>query len=114
MGRQLHIARIYKIELEYGGLCGDETVAFRRLIDLLDIETQRQSDADDYYEIERDELEYLRDILDCKHRLYEENAEAIGEILSEAGTTRERMVAALDVMITESDQSDSLVHIFCD
>lgn len=114
MSRQLHIARIYKIELEYGGLCGDETVAFRRLIDLLEIETRLQSDADDYYEIERDELEHLRAILDCEHRLYDENAEAIEEILSEAGTTRERMTAALDVMITGSDQSDSLVHIFCD
>lgn len=112
MSRQLHVARVYEVELEYSGLCGDEITAFLNLIDLLDIETALQNDADDYYEIERAELEHLRDIIAGKHELYEENADAIEEILAEAGIDHERMVAALDAMITESDQNDSIVHIF--
>lgn len=112
MSRQLHVARIYEVELEYGGLCGDEITAFTRLIDLLDIETVQQNDADDYYEIERAELEHLRDIVAGEHEFYEENAEAIEDILDEADIDHERMVAALDAMIAESDQRDSIVHIF--
>lgn len=57
MSRQL-IASVYKVELEYGGLCNEE-------------------------------------------------------LRAEAGMTRERMITALDVMISKSDQDDSLVHIFC-
>ena len=114
MSRQLNIARVYKVELEYGGLCNDELYAFTGLINLFDIEIDYQSNDDSEYEIERAELEHLRDILSIQNKTYQENAAEVEEILSESGMTRERMITALDLMISESDQDDSLVHIFCE
>lgn len=112
MSRLLRIAKVYKVELEYGGLCNDELRAFTGLINLFDIEINYQSDDDRKYEIERAELEHLRDILASKNKTYQECD--VEEVLSEAGITHERMITALGVMISESDQDDSLVHIFCD
>ena len=114
MSRQLRIAKVYKVELEYGGLCNNELCAFTGLLNLFDIEINFQSDDDSEYEIERAELEYPRDTLSTQNKTYQENATEVEETLSEAGITRERMITALSVMISESDQDDSLVHIFCD
>ena len=114
MSRQLRIASVYKVELEYGGLCNDEQRAFLRLLYLLDIKIDFQSDDENNLEISRSELERLHGILAGDNKTYTENTEAIDEILSEANITRERMTEALCVMITCSDQNDSLVHIFCE
>lgn len=114
MCKRLNIAKIYKVELEYGGLCSDEIDAFMRLLDLFDIEIASRSNDDRELEIERAELERLHRILSGKHRAYAPNAEAVEEILLAGNLTRERMVAALGIMTAGSDQDDSLVHIFCD
>ena len=114
MSRQLRIASVYKVELEYGGLCNDEQQAFLRLLYTLNIKIDFQSEDENELEISRSELERLRSILSGEHRAYEKNAEEVEEILAEANLTRERMISALDIMIAESDQDDSLVHIFCD
>ena len=114
MCRRLNVAKIYKVELEYGGLFSDEIDAFMRLLDLFDIEIASRSNDDRELEIERAGLERLRRILYGKYRAYAANAEEIEEVLSSGNLTRERMVAALDILITGSDPSDSLVHIFCD
>ena len=105
---------MYRVELEYGGLCSDEIVAFIWLLEFFKIEIASRSDDDRELEIERAGLERLHRILSGKHRAYAENAEQIEEILSSGNLTRERMVAALDILITGSDPNDSLVHIFCD
>lgn len=112
MCKRLNVAKIYKVELEYGGLCGDEINAFVRLLDFFDIEIAYRSADDRELEIERAELEHLHRILSGKHRAYAPNAEAVEEILLAGNLTRERMVAALDIMLSHSDQDDSLVHIF--
>ena len=114
MCRQLQIAKVYKVELEYGGLCSDELDAFTQLLDLFDIEVEHQNQKGSELEIERAQLEFLRGILTGENNAYAKNAEAAEDILAEAGMTREKMVAALDEMICTSDQDDSLVHIFCD
>lgn len=114
MNRQLQIAKVYKVEQEYGGLCNDELYAFTGLINLFDIEIDYQRNDDSEYEIERAELEHLRDILSTQNKTYQQNSAEAEEILSEAGITREHMITALGVMISESDQDDSLVHIFCE
>lgn len=114
MCRRLNVAKIYKVELEYGGLCSNEIEAFIWLLEFFDIEIASRSDDDRELEIERAGLERLRDILTGRHRAYAENAEQIEEVLSSGNLTCERMVAALDILITGSDPSDSLVHIFCD
>lgn len=113
MCRRLNVAKIYKVELEYGGLCSNEIEAFMRLLDLFDIEIASRNNDDRELEIERAGLERLRHILSGKHRAYAANTEAVEEILSAGNMARERMVAALDILITGSDPSDSLVHIFC-
>lgn len=108
------IAKVYKVEREYSGLCNDELYAFTGLINLFDIEIDYQSNDDSEYEIERAELEHLRDILSTQDKTYQQNAAEVEEIFSAAGMTRERMIAALGVMISQSDQNDDFVHIFCD
>ena len=113
MCKRLNIAKIYKVELEYGGLCGDEIKAFTQLLDLFCIDTYQNND-ENYLEIERTQLEHLHRILSGEHRAYAANIEAVEEILSAGNLTHERMVAALDILITGSDPSDSLVHIFCE
>lgn len=114
MCKRLNVAKMYRVELEYGGLCSDEIDAFMRLLDLFDIEIASRSNDDRELEIERAELEHLHCILSGKHRAYAPNVEAVEEILLAGNLTRERMVAALGIMTAGSDQDDSLVHIFCD
>lgn len=113
MCRRLNFAKIYKVELEYGGLCGDEINAFMRLLDFFDKTAYRSADDRDL-EIRRAELERLRNILAFGSRIYTRKAEPINAILSDADMTRVRMIAALDIMISRSDQDNGLVHIFCD
>lgn len=113
MCRRLQIAKVYKVELEYGGLCGDELYAFTQLLDLFDIEVEHQNKDGSELEIERKELEHLRSIMSGENNSYAKNAEAVEDILADARITRERMVAVLDIMISQSDPNDSLVHIFC-
>lgn len=45
MCRQL-IAKVYKVELVYGGLCGDELDAFTQLLGLFDIKVEYQNQDD--------------------------------------------------------------------
>lgn len=114
MCRRLQIATVYKVELEYGGLCGDELGAFTQLLNLFDIEVEHQNKDGSELEIERKELEHLRSIMSGENNSYAKNAEAVEDILADARITRERMVAAIEEMIYASDQDDSLIHIFCD
>lgn len=114
MRKKLIVATVYKVQVEYAGLCNDELTAFMRLIDLFEVEIHAQNDDNSEYLFERAELEHLRDILSGDNKTFTESAEDVEDILSEACMTRERMLTALDVMITRSDQDDSLVHLFCE
>lgn len=114
MCKRLNFAKMYKVELEYGDLCGDEIDAFMRLLDFFDIKIAYRSADDRDLEIRRAELERLRNILAFSSRIYARKAEQINAILSDADMTRVRMIAALDIMITRSDPNDGFVHIFCD
>lgn len=114
MCKRLNVAKVYRVELEYGGLCEGGIDAFLQLLGLFDIKVAYRSDDDRELEIERTELERLCGLLSEKNKAYADRAEAVEELLSAGGVTCERMTEAIGILISESDPDDSLVYLFCD
>lgn len=112
MSRQLHFGTTYQIKYGYGGMFGgDGQDALFDILSMFDISNTAEDIYTDDYEVEREDLKLLRQILFDKSEVYYLNKDELDKCLEKINVTLEDFIKVLDTLITESDQSNEYVLI---
>lgn len=112
MARQLHYGEIYQVKRAYGGLYGcDGQDALYDIFSMFEIENDAEDIYTDDYEVEREELKRLRQMLIDKDDMYRENEEELNKCLEKIKLTLEDFIEILDTLINKSDQKNEYVLI---
>lgn len=112
MARQLHFGKTYQVQYSYGGLYGsDGQDALYDIFSMFEIENNAEDIYTDDYEVEREELKRLKQMLIDKDEKYQENEAELLESLKKAELTLDEFINVLDKLITESDQKNEYVLI---
>ena len=112
MARQLHYGKTYQIEYEYGNLYGsDGQDALYDIFSMFEIENNAEDIYTDDYEVEREELKRLKQMLIDKDEKYQENEAELLESLKKTELTLDEFIDVLDKLISESDQKNEYVLI---
>ncbi len=112
MSRQLHFGETYQIKYGYAGLYGcDGQDAFYDILQLFDIYHTAEDRYDDDYEVERTELQRLRQIITEQGEEFKENEEEYNKCLDMLQQTHEEFISVLDELINDSDQNNEYVLI---
>ena len=112
MSRQLHFGKTYQVKYGYGGLYGsDGQDALYDIFSMFEIENNAEDIYTDDYEVEREELKRLKQMLIDKDEKYQENEAELLESLKKAELTLDEYIDVLDKLITESDQKNEYVLI---
>lgn len=112
MSRQLHIGEVYQVKYRYGGLYGsDGQDALYDIFSMFEIENNAEDIYTDDYEVEREELKRLRQMLTDKDEKYLENEEELNKCLEKIDMTLDKFIDVLDILINESDQNNEYVLI---
>ena len=114
MGHHLHVVTCNHIEYEYAGLSNTNISILDDFLQLFEIDVDYRSIDQDEYQIERSELQRLRDILVNEDETYRAHAATVQKLLKTIEMTKDKFITkVLDVMIQRSDQSDSTVYLSC-
>ena len=90
MSRQLHFGTTYQVQYGYGGMFGsDGQDALYDIFSMFEIENNADDIYTDDYEVEREELKRLRQILIDKDEKYRENEEELTRYLTKIEMTLE-------------------------
>lgn len=112
MARQLHFGKTYQIHYDYGGMYGsDGQDALYDIFRMFDIENNAEDIYTDDYEVEREELKRLRQMLTDKGEEFKANGAKLNKCLEKAGLTLDKFVEVVDDLINNSDQSNEYVLI---
>ena len=112
MSRQLHFGKTYQVKYGYGGLYGsDGQDALYDIFSMFEIENNAEDIYTDDYEVEREELKRLKQMLIDKNEKYQENEAELLESLKKAELTLDEFIDVLDKLISESDQKNEYVLI---
>ena len=112
MARQLHYGEVYQVKRAYGGLYGcDGQDALYDIFSMFKIENDAEDIYTDDYEVEREELKRLRQMLIDKDDMYLENEEELNKCLEKIKLTLEGFIEVLDTLINKSDQKNEYVLI---
>ena len=113
MSRQLHFGTTYQVQYGYGGIFGsDGQDALYDIFSMFEIENNAEDIYTDDYEIEREELKRLRQMLIDKDEKYRENEEELTRYLTKIEMTLDEFITkVLDRLINESDQQNEYVLI---
>ena len=112
MSRQLHFGKTYQVQYGYGGLFGsDGQDSLYDIFSMFEIENNAEDIYTDDYEVEREELKRLRQMLTDKDEKYLENEEELMKCLEKIDMTLDKFIDVLDTLIKESDQQNEYVLI---
>lgn len=113
MARQLHYGEVYQVKHAYGGLYGCKGQdALYDIFSMFEIENNAEDIYTDDYEVEREELKRLRQMLTDKGEMYQENEEELNKCLEKIEMSLEEFITeVLDTLINESDQKNEYVLI---
>ena len=112
MSRQLHFGKTYQVQYGYGGLFGsDGQDSLYDIFSMFEIENNAEDIYTDDYEVEREELKRLRQMLTDKDEKYQENEEELMKCLEKIEMTLDKFIDVLDTLINESDQQNEYVLI---
>lgn len=113
MSRQLHFGKTYQVQYGYGGLFGsDGQDALYDIFSMFEIENTAEDIYDDDYEVEREELKRLRQMLTDKDEMYRENEEELSKCLEKMEMNLDEFITVvLDTLINKSDQQNEYVLI---
>ena len=81
------------------------------IFSMFEIENNAEDIYTDDYEVEREELKRLRQILIDKDEKYRENEEELMKCLEKIEMTLDKFIDVLDTLINESDQKNEYVLI---
>ncbi len=113
MSRQLHFGTTYQVQYGYGGMFGsDGQDALYDIFSMFEIENNAEDIYTDDYEVEREELKRLRQMLTDKDEKYRENEEELNKCLEKIEMSLEEFITeVLNTLIDESDQKNEYVLI---
>lgn len=112
MSRNLHVGTVYQIKYGYPGLWGcDGQDALYDIFSLFEIANSAEDIYTDDYEVERTELQRLRQILTDKGETFHENETELNACLAKMGKTFDEFIEVLDRLINDSDQNNESVFI---
>lgn len=112
MARNLHVAKVWQIEYEYPGMYGcDSQEVFYNILEMFDIKHSAEDIYTDDFDIERSELQQLRQHIIEQDDIFLQHAETFHVELEKIEMNREKFIAVLDRLIDGSDQSDRFVHV---
>lgn len=112
MSRQLHFGKTYQVQYSYGGLYGsDGQDALYDIFSMFEIENNAEDIYTDDYEVEREELKRLRQMLTDKDEKYHQNEEELMKCLTNIELDIDGFIKVLDTLIEESDQNNEYVLI---
>ena len=112
MSRQLHFGTTYQVQYGYGGMFGsDGQDALYDIFSMFEIENNAEDIYTDDYEVEREELKRLRQMLIDKDDMYRENEEELNKCLEKIKLTLEDFIEVLDTLINKSDQKNEYILI---
>lgn len=112
MSRNLHVGTVYRIEYGYPGLYGaDGQDALYDIFRMFGVDTSTEDRYVDDYEVERTELERLREDIISQKEIFQKYAEPFEKALKRMEQTREGFIKVLDRLINDSDQQNSWVFI---
>ncbi len=110
MSRQLHFGETYQIKYGYSGLYGgDGQDAFYDIMRMFDIENSAEDRYTDDYEVERTELQKLRQIITEQGEEFKNNETEYNKCLKMIEKTHDEFVGILDGLIKDSDQQNEYV-----
>ena len=81
------------------------------IFSMFEIENNAEDIYTDDYEVEREELKRLRQMLTDKDEKYQENEEELMKCLEKIEMTLDKFIDVLDTLINESDQKNEYVLI---
>lgn len=112
MARNLHVAKVWQIEYEYPGMYGcDSQEVFYNILEMFGIEHSAEDIDTDDFDIERPELQRLRQHIVERDGTFRRHAKTFHAELEKIEMSRKRFIAVLDRLINGSDQSDRFVHV---
>lgn len=112
MARNLHVAKVWRIEYEYPGMYAyDSQDVFYNILEMFGIEHSAEDIDTDDFDIERPELQRLRQHIVERDGTFRRHAKTFHAELKKIGMSRKRFITVLDRLINDSDQSDTSVHV---
>ena len=112
MSRNLHVAKVWRIEYRYPGLYGcDGQDVFYNILTMFGVENSAEDIYTDDFEIERSGLQRLKRHIAERDDTFRQHAETFHAELEKIEMDTDRFIAVLDNLINDSDQSDAFVHV---
>ena len=112
MSRILHVAKVWQVKYEYPGMYGcDGQDAFYNILEMFDVRNSAEDIYTDDFEIERSELQRLKQHITGRDDAFRQHAEAFHAELDKIEMDTDGFIAVLDNLINDSDQSDAFIHV---